>query len=115
LTPGHLEKFAAQIFKQMGYQVKHTGRTGDHGIDVHMVNPTGQVEIVQCKQLNKPVGEAVVRELLGVIKHEKAVRGFIFAPGGFTQEARRWAKGEPIVLADEKEINRLVESAYGRE
>lgn len=112
-SPSHLEKFTAELFKQMGYQVSHTGRTGDHGIDVRLVNPRGEVELVQCKQWTKPVGEPEVRDLAGAMVHEKAVRAFIIAPGGFSASARQWAKGKRIVLADEKEINRLVQSAYG--
>lgn len=113
-TPAQLEKFTAQLFKQMGYRVAHTGQTGDHGVDVRLLNPAGQVELVQCKQWSKPVGEPEVRDLAGAMLHEKAVRGFIIAPGGFSDSARRWARGKPIVLADEREIGRLVQSADRR-
>lgn len=112
LSPTGLEEFAAQVYKQMGYTVRHTGHSGDHGIDVFLVNPNGQVEIVQCKQWNKPVGEETVQKLLGSIKHEKAARGYLWAPRGFTAPARNWAKDQPIVLADNEEIGRIVESAY---
>jgi HJR/Mrr/RecB family endonuclease len=113
LTPYELEKFAAQVFAKMGYRVAHTGHTGDHGVDVKLINPQGQVEIVQCKQWNKPVGEKDIRDLRGAMADEGAVRGFFWAPGGFTEPAIRWAKGKPIALADNREIGRLVESAYG--
>ena len=112
-SPNHLEKFAAQVFKQMGYRVVHTGQSGDHGVDVHLINPNGQVELVQCKQWSKPVGEPEVRDLAGAMVHAHAVCGYIFAPGGFSQKAMNWAKGKNIILADDHEIGRLVESAYG--
>jgi HJR/Mrr/RecB family endonuclease len=114
-SPAHLEKFSAQLFKQMGYQVVHTGQSGDHGVDVHLTNPLGEVELVQCKQWYKPVGEPEVRDLVGAMVHEKAVRGYILAPGGFSEVARRWAKGKKVILADSKEIGRMVESAYNKE
>lgn len=114
LTAQELEKFAAQVYRQMGYRVQHSGRSGDHGVDVRMVNPKGEVEIAQCKQWNKPVGEPEVRNLAGSMLNEKAVRAFLWAPGGFSENARRWAKGKAIVLADDQEIGRLVESAYGQ-
>jgi HJR/Mrr/RecB family endonuclease len=112
LAPRELERFAGQVYARMGYRVIHTGRTGDHGVDVKLVNPDGQVELVQCKQWNRPVGEPELRDLFGAMGHERAVRGFIWAPGGFSDAARRWARGKPIVLADSREIGRLVESAY---
>jgi hypothetical protein len=37
----------------------------------------------------------------------------IIVRSSFSESARRWTQGEPIVLAEEREINRLVESAYG--
>lgn len=114
LSPSGLEKFSAELFSKMGYRVKHTGQSGDHGVDVHLINPANESELVQCKQWNKPVGEPEVRDLAGAMSHEGAVRGFIMAPGGFTETARRWAQGKPIVLADQREIDRLVVSAYGQ-
>lgn len=109
-----LEKFAAQVYKKMGYKVQHAGQTGDHGIDVMLVSPHNQREIVQCKQWSKPVGEAVIRDLYGAMMHEKAIRGWLWAPRGFSEPARAWAKGKAIALIDDKEIDRLVSIAYGK-
>jgi hypothetical protein len=113
LSPFELERFAAQVYRKMGYRVTHTGSAGgDHGIDVRLVSPDGGIELVQCKQWNKPVGEPEIRDLYGTMAHEKAIRGIVWAPGGFTPAARRWAAGKPIELADNAMIARLVESAY---
>jgi hypothetical protein len=113
LSDDELETFAGKVNRQMGYQAKHTGRSGDHGIDVYMLNPQRQVEIVQCKQWRKPVGEPQVRDLYGAMQDAQAVRGWLWAPGGFSAAARQWAKNKPLVLADDAEIGRLIESAYG--
>ena len=112
LSPALLERFAVQVYRKMGYQVNHTGHSGDHGIDVYLVNPKKQVELVQCKQWHKPVGEPEVRDLMGAMTHERAVKGYIWAPGGFSNAARQWAKGKPILLMDDGEIENLVESVY---
>ncbi len=79
-----LEKFATQVYKKMGYKVQHVGTMGDHGVDVMLINPKNQKEIVQCKQWNKPVGEPVIRDLYGAMIHEKAVRAWLWAPRGFS-------------------------------
>lgn len=107
-----LEEFAAQVYKKMGYGVRHTGQTGDHGVDVLLKNPQKEIEVVQCKQWRKPVGEREVRDLVGAMVHYKAVRGWLWAPGGFSGPARAWANGKPVVLVDDDEIGRLVQSAY---
>ena len=112
LTDLELEKLAAQVYKRMGYQVQHVGKMGDHGIDVLLTNPNNQKEIVQCKQWSKPVGEPVLRDLYGAMMHDRAVRGWLWAPRGFSGPAKAWAKGKPIVLVDDMEIDRLIGIAY---
>ncbi len=112
LSDSELEEFAKRVYAKMGYKVKRTGQTGDHGVDVHLTNPKQEVELVQCKQWRKRVGEPAVRDLYGAMMHDGAVRGWIWAPSGFSKPAKKWAKGKSIVLADDEEIGRLVENAY---
>jgi restriction system protein len=112
LSDLELEKLAAQVYKKMGYKVQHVGKMGDHGIDVLLINPNLQKEIVQCKQWSKPVGEPVLRDLYGAMMHDQAVRGWIWAPRGFSGPAKAWAKGKSIVLVDDAEIDRLIGIAY---
>lgn len=112
LSDVELERLAAQVYKKMGYRVQHVGQMGDHGIDVLLINPNNQKEIVQCKQWSKPVGEPVLRDLYGAMMHDQAIRGWLWAPRGFSGPAKSWAKGKPIVLVDNVEINRLIGIAY---
>ena len=107
-----LEQFAAQVYKKMGYRAQCVGETGDHGVDVMLINPKSQKEIVQCKQWNKQVGEPVIRDLFGAMMHEGAVCGWLWAPRGFSGPARAWAKGKPIELIDDEKIGQLVELAF---
>src|SRR5687768_1490259 len=39
LSDLELEKLAEQVYKKLGYSVQHVGQTGDHGIDVLLINP----------------------------------------------------------------------------
>jgi len=112
LSDLELEKLAEQVYKRLGYVVQHVGQTGDHGVDVLLINPNNQKEIVQCKQWRKPVGEAALRDLYGAMMHDRAMRGWLWAPRGFSGPAKAWAKGKPIVLVDDVEINRLIGLAY---
>jgi hypothetical protein len=112
LSDLELEKLAEHVYKRLGYVVQHAGQTGDHGVDVLLINPNHQKEIVQCKQWSKPVGEAVLRDLYGAMMHDRATRGWLWAPRGFSGPAKAWARGKPIVLVDDAEINRLIGRAY---
>ena len=109
LSETELEKFSAHLFSKMGYKSQLTSNTGDHGIDVLLINPKGQKEVVQCKQWNKQVGEPQVRDLFGTMQHEKAVRGWLVAPRGFSAPAKRWANGKSIDLIDDEELTKLLQ------
>lgn len=109
LSEKELEKFSAHLFSKMGYKAQLTSSTGDHGIDVLLINPKGEKEVVQCKQWNKQVGEPQVRDLFGTMQHEKAVRGWLVAPRGFSVPAKRWANGKSIDLIDDEELTRLLQ------
>jgi restriction system protein len=114
LTEIELEKFSAQIFSKIGYKAQLTASNGDHGVDVMLINPKGQKEIVQCKQWNKPVGEPQLRDLYGAMQHDQAVRGWLVAPRGFSEPAKKWAKGKSIELIDDEQISRLLQSTISR-
>ncbi len=65
-----------------------------------MVSPQGERAVVQCKRYRGVVGEAVVRDLYGVMQHEKAPRGFLVTTGGISAAAGRWVRDKPIELID---------------
>jgi Restriction endonuclease len=106
-----LEHFAADLFTKVGYETRVVGGAGDKGIDVHMRNPLGEVEIVQCKQWTKPVGSPEVIHFIGAMQKAQAVYGYIVAPNGFTRPAIEDAIGYNIILADESALQKLMDIA----
>lgn len=57
LSPRELEVFASNLFSRMGYHAQVTGHSADHGIDVRLQAPSGELAIAQCKQWSRAVGE----------------------------------------------------------
>ena len=51
---------------------------------------------------------SVVRELYGVMVHEKAARAIVAISGEFTQEAKGFARGKPLELLNGPALCRLV-------
>ncbi len=91
-----------QMFYQIkGIQAATTPLGPDGGVDIRLYqddsgNPTS---IVQCKAwANRLVGVQPVRELLGVMAHEKIAKGFFMASGHFTDDAQSFAQSNPITL-----------------
>jgi restriction system protein len=113
LSWADFERLAAEVFTNLGYQAQSVGQSGDRGIDVRLVNPMGNLEVVQCKQWGNAVGEPEIRNLYGAMMHARAQRAYLFAPQGFTARARDFAQGKPIVLCDLSTICRLIEYGDG--
>jgi hypothetical protein len=83
-----------------GHKARRTGAIGDHGVEVIVQAKNGEKWLIQCKRWRGAVGEPVVRDLYGVLHHEKADRAAIITTGQFTESAQEWAKGKPIALYD---------------
>ncbi len=96
------EELVAESYRAKGFRASETGGSkADGGIDIDMTSPSGQRVLVQCKHWRtSKVGVKIVREMLGVLAKEKANLGVIVVTGDYTQEAKRFAEGQPIELID---------------
>jgi hypothetical protein len=110
LSQGALEHLAIRIYSRMGYHMIDHYDSWGIGCNIKLINPEGQLELLYCKQEQNPLALQEVSNFHAAVIREEAVRGFIWAPGGFSSAAHYWTKRKPIVLADSKEIFRLVES-----
>jgi len=100
LNEREFEELSAEFFEIMGYKVSLTPVTGDEGIDLFIRlgdNPT--FSVAQCKHWETPIGAPTVREFYGAMVDKGATRGFLITTNGFTEGARAFAEGKPIVLA----------------
>lgn len=104
LSPRAFEELAVELYSALGHQARRTGASGDHGVDVVVKAKNGEKWVVQCKRWRGNVGEPVIRDFYGVLHHEKADKGMVITAGGFTQQARAWARGKPLTLVDGKQF-----------
>jgi|GEM_PF-1974446 len=100
------EDLCCVFYREKGIRAETTRLGADGGIDIHLfqddTDPTRATAIVQCKAWNKPVGVKEVRELRGVMAHEKVEKAFFMAPNGYTDDARAFATENRITLLDGK-------------
>lgn len=94
-----LEDLVKALFMKEGYKIKERGGAqADGGVDLEAYKNKEKV-IVQCKQWkSNKVGVSIVREMFGVMIHEKAQKVYIITCGSFTKDAKEFAKGKPIYL-----------------
>lgn len=111
LSPTEFEDWVAARFRELGYRVKTTGTSGDHGADL-LVEKPGELAIVQCKRYRTwSVGEPVLRDLFGAMHDFGAQRAYLVTTGELTAAARAWARGKPIAIWDGKHLARLAKGA----
>ena len=108
VSESELRNLAVRIYSRMGYRIPH--REGEESY-LQLINPEGQIELIACKQQSDLIKLHHVYSLELEMKRTKAVRGFFWAPAGFTNEAADWVVHRPIILTDRHEIGRLVDCA----
>jgi len=114
LSPSAFERLVTSQFESVGAKARHTGKTGDGGVDAEFTY-LERLYIVQCKRFTSPVGPGPVRELLGTALLRGAVMGFLVSTSGFTQAARTSAKGQPVRLLGPNDLAALDRSMFDPE
>ena len=111
LSEGALKHLAIQVYQKIGYVLIENAEDDQAEFLIKLLNPMGEIEMVLCTQASEPLGLGYISNMLIIMNLNKAVRGFIWAPGGFASNAIHYAKGKPIVLADNLGIGRLVDGS----
>ena len=85
------------LYRNLGYRVESTPKSGDQGIDL-ILRKNGKTTVVQCKSHKAPVGPAIVRELFGSMVAFSADNAILACTGGFTRGVKEFVRGKPIAL-----------------
>lgn len=103
------EWLVAEVYRRQGYKVEYQlGLGPDGGVDVR-ARKDGKLTLVQCKhRQNGSVGVPVVREMFGLMHHEKADAVVITTTSRFTPEAEAFAEGKPMKLINGSQLWSLV-------
>ncbi|MFS0755879.1 MULTISPECIES: restriction endonuclease [Noviherbaspirillum] len=97
------ELLCAKYYEAVGFQSETLRCGADGGIDIKLfkIDPTKPIAIVQCKAWNAySVGVKEVRELLGVMAHEKVGRGIFITTSTYTNDALTFGGANPMQLLD---------------
>lgn len=96
-----VEELTAAYFREKTFRTETIKAGADGGIDVKLFirDKVEPFVIVQCKAWNSQrVGVKPVRELLGVMAHEKVAKGIFVTTSDYTPDAVAFAKENPINL-----------------
>ncbi|MBB6451779.1 restriction system protein [Salirhabdus euzebyi] len=90
-------------FERFGGEVKVTRASREGGVDAIGFDPDpirGGKIIIQAKRYNKVVPVAHVRELNGIMNHEKAIKGILVTTSYFGKDSWNFIKDTHIELID---------------
>ncbi len=87
------EEVVAEFFDGFGYFVEMTARTRDGGRDIIAIGLKDQIHtkyLIECERPDPghPIGVGFVRQLLGVVEDERAIKGLLVATTYFSSDAR---------------------------
>lgn len=105
LNPKDLELLAVSFYERLPYKkVRYSGKhaSSDGGVDVWLTRQDADTEIVQCKQLSAKVTREQIKEFVKTMRKVGAVKGYYWAPTGFSKPADEYAKSanEKVILYD---------------
>ena len=90
-NPAEFEEVTAEIYRQMGYKAKVTGKAGDLGIDV-LLSKDGEKIGVQCKHYKDSIGPAMIREFVGALEGARLEKGYFVTTSHYTSGAKKAAQ-----------------------
>jgi restriction system protein len=108
------ELLVGEYYRRRGFRVEERGgSSADGGVDL-VLRKDGQTILVQCKHWKAfKVGVKPVRELGGVMGHERANGGILVTSGRFTAEAETFARQNRIELVSGGQLVEMVRSVQG--
>lgn len=118
LTGYEFENLTEDLIKKLGFITEERKKSADGGIDIRAINEQPIFKglyIIQCKRHNKPIGEAIIRDLFGVVSSERANKGILITNSRFTKSAIDFARNKPIELIDGDKFFNLLEKNIDQE
>lgn len=100
------EQFCAELLEQAGWRVALTGASRDQGADLVAERGRDRL-VVQCKFLNRPVGNYAVQEVVAACAHHEGNRAVVVSNQRFTSSCAELAATNEVELCHWSELARL--------
>lgn len=111
MNPYDFETVIASLLRAMGLVVTVTKKSSDGGVDIFAestVPVLGGKFIVQCKRYVGKVPVEMIRDLYGVVMHERASKGILITTGSFSRAGLAFASNKQLELIDGEKLSALL-------
>ena len=106
------EREVTKLYSSLGYSTRHTGSSGDNGVDIELMKD-GKRFAVQCKAHNQKIAPKVARELYGVMNAGSYDGAILVTTNGASQNTVNWCNnlpGRPITILDASDLVKMSKS-----
>ena len=110
-TGTQFELYLVNLFKDLGYKVKHNGKAGDQGCDL-IVKKDDYIYAIQAKYYTGKLSNTPVQEIAGSLKYYNANQGVVVTNSSFTPGAEELAKANNVILIDGKDLKKLIDYVF---
>ncbi len=110
-TGTQFELYLVNLFKDLGYRAKHSGKSGDQGADL-ILKKGDYVYAVQAKYYTGKLSNTPVQEIAGALKFYNANQGVVITNSEFTPGAEELAKANNVILIDGKDLKKLADYTF---
>jgi restriction system protein len=104
ILPERFEDVVVSVYRDLGYHVQATGKTGDGGIDAVLTASDGAVIGVQVKRYGAKIEAAQIREFVGALHIKGMLQGIYVTTSSYSKGARATAeqvfRRTPVQLVD---------------
>ncbi|MFB5192016.1 restriction endonuclease [Alicyclobacillus fastidiosus] len=91
-------------FRDIGWVVTGTKRSGDYGADLVLKDPSGKRYVVQCKRYSDKVSLAAVQEAVAAVRFYKADAAMVITNNYLTENALQLAKANDVIVWQRDEL-----------
>lgn len=103
------EKYLEVLFEKLGYRVERTRYIGDYGADL-VTRKDGVKTVIQAKRHRGKVGVKAVQEAVASKGYYGCEKAMVVTNSYYTDQARRLASSNDVVLWDRKDLARAMNS-----
>ncbi len=114
--PYEFERFVANLYRKIGYDVKQTSKSRDGGYDLIM-EKNNRKTIVECKCFSKGhhIGRPLIQKLVGANQVAKSDQMIFVTTSDFTDAAIEYAEQTGVRLVNGSVLLRMKNEIYGVE
>ncbi|MDD7792882.1 restriction endonuclease [Clostridium sp. 'White wine YQ'] len=105
------EEYLQVKFKDLGYKCKLTPRTADYGADLILKNFKGK-KVVQAKRWKSIVGVEAIQQVVASMRYYKATEAMVVTNSYYSENAKKLAKVNNVLLWDRRDIDKLIKEKY---